>query len=92
MVVLVGGGHIHDAAQDLLAESHRGGADSENALAGLKVGDGLQARLVSVAEIMADRAVKVDIHKTRQRVGTACVDDFLALLRPPRQTRYGRYG
>ena len=80
VVVLVGGGHIHDAAQDLLAESHRGGADSENALAGLKVGDGLQACLVSVAEIMADRAVKVDIHKTRQRVGTACVDDFLALL------------
>ena len=80
VVVLVGGGHIHDAAQDLLAESHRGGTDSENAFAGLKVGDGLQARLVSVAEIMADCAVKVDIHKTRQRVGTACVDDFLALL------------
>ena len=47
---------VHDAAQDLLAESNRDRAISQNALAGLKVGDGLQACLVSVAEIIADRA------------------------------------
>ena len=30
---------------------------------------------------MADRAVEVDIHQTRQGVGTARVNDLLALLR-----------
>ena len=74
-------GHIHDAVQDLLAEGHRGGADGQNALARLKIRDGLQACRIGIAEIMTDRAVEMDIHQTRQRVGTARVNDILALQR-----------
>ena len=74
-------GHVHDAVQDLLAERHGCGADGQHALARLKISDGLQAGLVGVAEIVTDCAVEMDVHQTRQRIGTARVNDILALLR-----------
>ena len=80
-LVLVGRGHVHDAVQDLLAERHGCGADGQHALARLKISDGLQAGLVGVAEIVTDCAVEMDVHQTRQRIGTARVNDILALLR-----------
>ena len=76
-LVLVGGGHVHDAVQDLFAEGHGGGADGEHAFAGLKVGNRLQAFGVGVAEIMAHRTVEVDVHQAGQGVQAIGVDDLL---------------
>src|SRR5699024_5714599 len=57
--VLVGGGRVHDAVQDLFRIGHGGGADGEDALAGLEIGQGLDGFLGAVAEIVAHGPVEV---------------------------------
>ena len=79
--VLVGGSHVHDAVEDFLTEGHGGGADGQHALAGLKVGDGLQTLGVSVAEIVAHGPVEVDVHQAGQRIQTVGVNDRLSGFR-----------
>ena len=81
LTVLVGGGHIHNAVQNLLVERHGGGADGQHAFAGLKIGNGLQTGFIGIAEIMPDSTVEMNIHQTGQSIGTVGIQNFLALQR-----------
>ena len=81
-LILVGGGDVHNLAEDLLREGHCGRADRKHALAGLKIGDGLQAGFICIAEVMADSAVEVDIHQAGQRIQAGCIHDLFAGFRP----------
>ena len=79
--VFVGRRRVHDAAQDLLAVGHGGGADGKHAFAGFKVRQRLDGLLAGVAEIVAYRAVEMQVQQARQGIQALRVDDLLIQLR-----------
>ena len=81
LAVFVGGSGVHHMVQEFLRVGHGGGTDGQHALAGLKIGQGLDGFLGAVAEVLAHCPVEVDIHKARQGVQTLGVQHLLALLR-----------
>ena len=79
--VLVGGSSIHDVVQELFGVGHGCRADGQHALAGFKIRQRLDRFLGAVAEVLAHGPVEVDIHQTRQGIGTLGVYDLFAFFR-----------